>query len=85
MENDPLEKLLNYILSELVSNPDEIRISRTKDEMGILYSINVHDSDYGKIIGKKGAIADAIRTILRSVGMNNHTKVSMVIASPVIE
>ncbi len=51
--------------------------------MGVLLSLTVHRDDMGKVIGKEGAVAKAIRTVLRSVGMKNGQKVNLKILEPI--
>lgn len=66
----------------MVDNPDDVKIKRTVDEMGVLLTLSVHKDDMGKIIGRSGATAKAIRTILRVVGMKNEARVNLKIEEP---
>ncbi len=75
----PTVDFLKYIVGLLVEDKDAVRIYRTVDEMGVLLSLYVAPQDRGKIIGKRGGVAKAIRTLLRTVGMNNHERVHLVI------
>ena len=67
MENDV--KFLDFIIKALVENPEAVKITRTVDEMGVLMTLDVSPADMGKIIGREGNTAKAIRTLLRVVGM----------------
>ena len=69
METDV--KFLEFIVKALVEHPEDVKITRTVDEMGVLMSLDVHKDDMGKIIGREGNTAKAIRTLLRVVGMKN--------------
>lgn len=80
MERD--QQFLEYVVKSLVDNPDDVKIDRTVDEMGVLLKLSVHRDDMGKIIGRSGATAKAIRTILRVVGMKNDARVNLKIEEP---
>ena len=73
---------LEYVVKELVDNPDGVKVDRTVDEMGVLLTLDVHPDDMGKIIGRQGATAKAIRTLLRVVGMKNNARVNLKINEP---
>src|ERR1700683_5277794 len=80
MERD--QQFLEYIIKALVDNPNDVKINRTVDEMGVLLTLTVNKDDMGKIIGRSGATAKAIRTILRVVGMKNDARVNLKIEEP---
>ena len=73
---------LEYIVKALVDNPNDVKIDRTVDEMGVLITMTVNSADMGKIIGRQGATAKAIRTLLRVVGMKNNARVNLKINEP---
>jgi hypothetical protein len=73
---------LEYIVKELVDNPDDVKIDRTVDEMGVLITMTVNAADMGKIIGRQGNTAKAIRTLLRVIGMKNNARVNLKINEP---
>ena len=73
---------LEYIVKELVDNPNDVKIDRTIDEMGVLITMTVNAADMGKIIGRQGNTAKAIRTLLRVVGMKNNARVNLKINEP---
>ena len=75
MENDT--KFLDSVVKALVDNPDKVKIVRTVDEMGVLMTLEVHPDDMGKIIGRMGNTAKAIRTLLRIIGMKNNARVNL--------
>lgn len=79
---DQDQKFLEYVVKALVDNPDDVKINRTVDEMGVLLTLSVHKDDMGKIIGRSGATAKAIRTVLRVVGMKNEAHVNLKIEEP---
>ena len=80
MESDA--SFLEYVVKALVDNPDSVKVERTVDEMGVLITLDVHPDDMGKIIGRSGNTAKAIRTLLRVVGMKNDARVNLKINEP---
>src|SRR4051812_43375891 len=80
MEQD--QQFLDYVVKALVDNPDDVKITRVVDEMGVLLTLSVHKDDMGKVIGRSGATAKAIRTILRVVGMKYDARVNLKIEEP---
>ena len=80
MEQDT--QFLDYVVRGLVDHPESVKINRTVDEMGVLLSLDVHPDDMGKIIGRSGNTAKAIRILLRVVGMKNNARVNLKINEP---
>ena len=80
MERD--QQFLEYVVKALVDYPDDVKINRTVDEMGVLLTLSVNKDDMGKIIGRSGQTAKAIRTVLRIVGMKNDARVNLKIEEP---
>ncbi len=76
------KEFLEYVIKALVDNPNDVKVDRTVDEMGVLLTLNVNPVDMGKIIGRKGNTAKAVRTLLRVVGMKNNARVNMKINEP---
>ena len=79
-END--QEFLEYVVKALVDNPNDVKIDRTVDEMGVLITLTVNPADMGKIIGRSGNTAKAIRTLLRIIGMKNNARVNLKINEP---
>ncbi|MCK5285814.1 MAG: KH domain-containing protein [Candidatus Pacebacteria bacterium] len=75
-------EFLEYVVKELVDNPESVKVDRKVDEMGVLITLDVDREDMGKIIGKSGNTAKAIRTLLRVVGMKNNSRVNLKINEP---
>ncbi len=73
---------LEYVVKALVDNPNDVKIERTVDEMGVLVKLSVNPADMGKIIGRQGNTAKAIRTLLRVIGMKNNSRVNLKINEP---
>jgi predicted RNA-binding protein YlqC (UPF0109 family) len=80
MEGDQV--FLEYVVKGLVDNPNAVKVVRTVDEMGVLLTLDVDAADMGKIIGRSGNTAKAIRTLLRVVGMKNNSRVNLKINEP---
>jgi predicted RNA-binding protein YlqC (UPF0109 family) len=73
---------LEYIVKTLVDHPDDVKIDRKVDEMGVLLTLKVNPEDMGQIIGKAGSTARAIRSLVRIVGLKNHARVNLKIEEP---
>ena len=72
-----MQELLTTIAKGLVENPDQVSVEADEpnEEGVIVYHIHVSEDDMGRIIGKQGRIAKAIRTVARSAAVRNNTKV----------
>lgn len=73
---------LDYVVKALVDHPEDVKVTRVVDEMGVLITLDVNGGDMGKIIGRDGNTAKAIRTLLRVVGMKNNARVNLKINEP---
>jgi len=82
MQQDADKAFLEYVVKALVDNPNDVKLDRTVDEMGVLISLTVNPADMGKIIGRMGNTAKAIRTLLRIIGMKNNARVNLKINEP---
>ncbi len=76
------KEFLEYVVKALVDNPNAVKIDRKVDEMGVLITLRLDPADMGKIIGRSGNTAKAIRTLLRVVGMKNNARVNLKIEEP---
>ncbi len=65
---DLREDFVNYVVKALVTNPDAVNVHRATDEKGDYLELKVDPADMGKVIGKAGATAKSLRTLLRVVG-----------------
>ncbi len=73
---------LATVVKALVENPNDVEVKRDIDERGVLLTLKVNPADMGKIIGKQGQTAKALRTLLRIVGNNNNARVNLKIFEP---
>lgn len=69
-------------MKSIVDHPDDVKIDRKVDEMGVLLSLRVHLQDMGQVVGRQGATAKAIRSLLRIVGIKNNARVNLKIEEP---
>lgn len=86
MMNDPSQgpdkDFVEYIVKQIVSLPDEVEVVRSVDEMGVLLTLKVSKDDMGRIIGKNGQTAKAIRVLIRIIGSKNNARVNLKIVEP---
>lgn len=75
-------EFLEYVVKSLVDSPDAVKVERKVDEMGVLLVLKTDPQDMGKIIGRSGNTARAIRNLLRVVGVKNHARVNLKIEEP---
>lgn len=73
---------VSYVVKQVVEHPDDVKVTRTVDEMGVLITLEVNKEDMGKIIGKSGQTAKAIRVLLRIIGSKNNMRVNLKIVEP---
>ena len=71
------QQFVEYIIKSIVSNPDDVSINRTVDEKGVLLELTVNDEDLGRVIGKRGATAQSVRTLLRALGTKNEARYNL--------
>ena len=76
------QEFLEFIVKSLVDHPDDVKVDRQVDEMGVLLSLKVNPEDMGQIVGRQGSTARAIRTLVRIIGLKNHARVNLKIEEP---
>jgi len=72
-----MKEFVEYIVKNLVDNPDEVQINEVGGSHTIIIELSVEKADIGKIIGKKGKTINAIRTLLMSVASRNGLRVNL--------
>lgn len=72
-----MKELVEIIASSLVDNPDEVVVTMTEDDEQIVLNLTVAPDDMGKVIGKQGRIAKAIRTVVRAAGSKENKKITV--------
>jgi predicted RNA-binding protein YlqC (UPF0109 family) len=80
METD--QQFVEYVVKAIVNNPDDVKVTRTVDERGVLITLDINPSDMGYVIGRQGQTARSIRTLLKIVGAKNNARVNLKINEP---
>ncbi len=71
------QQFVEYIIKSLVNNPDAVVVERRIDEKGVLLELTVDPEDLGRVIGKRGATAQSVRTLLRALGTKNDARYNL--------
>lgn len=70
-----MKELLEVIAKNLVDNPDKVVVEEKTDDIGIVLELRVDENDIGKVIGKQGRIAKAIRSVIKAAAIREEKKV----------
>ena len=73
-----MEEILKTILENLVDQKDQVQVTRVDDERGVLLKVKVAKEDMGKVIGKQGRVAKAIRTVMKAITSKENKKVGII-------
>lgn len=76
------KEFIEYVVKMLVDHPEQVKVDRKIDEMGVLITLDVHQEDMGMVIGREGMTAKALRTLLRVIGARNNARVNLKINEP---
>lgn len=76
------QQFIEFIVKSLVGNPDAVKVERRIDEKGVLLELSVDPEDLGRVIGKRGATAQSLRTLLRALGTKNDARYNLKIIDP---
>lgn len=76
------QEFLEYLVKSIVDTPEDVKVERKIDEMGVLLSLKVNQKDMGHVVGRQGATAKSIRSLLRIVGIKNNARVNLKIEEP---
>lgn len=71
------QQFIEYIVKSVVGHPDDVKIERRIDEKGVLLELLVNPEDLGRVIGKRGATAQSLRTLLRALGTKNDARYNL--------
>lgn len=71
------QQFVEFVVKSLVNNPDAVTVTRRIDEKGVLLELTVDPEDLGRVIGKRGATAQSIRTLLRALGTKNDARYNL--------
>ena len=75
------QQFVEYIVKTLVNNPEKVVVERKIDEKGVLLSLTVDPEDVGRVIGKRGVTAQAIRVLLRALGTKQDARYNLKIVN----
>lgn len=75
------QQFVEYIVKSLVGNPDDVVVEREIDEKGVLLTLTVNPEDLGRVIGRRGATAQSLRTLLRALGTKNSARYNLKIVN----
>ena len=75
------QQFVEYIVKTLVNNPEKVAVERKIDEKGVLLSLTVAPEDVGRVIGKRGVTAQAIRVLLRALGTKQDARYNLKIVN----
>ncbi|HHD92727.1 MAG TPA: KH domain-containing protein [Candidatus Portnoybacteria bacterium] len=82
METKQDQEFVEYIVKAIVNHPEDVKVERMVDEMGVLISVKVNREDMGVLIGRQGSTARAIRTLLRVIGTKSRARINFKIEEP---
>ena len=71
------QQFVEYVVKELVDNPDQVKVNRIEDDRGVLLELTVAPDDLGRVIGRHGATAQSLRNILRALGVKNGARYNL--------
>jgi predicted RNA-binding protein YlqC (UPF0109 family) len=71
------QQFIEYVVKSLVGNPDDVIVERIIDEKGVLLTLTVNPEDLGRVIGKRGATAQSLRTLLRALGTKQEARYNL--------
>lgn len=77
-----LKEWLEVVMRGILTHPDDLNLDMTKDEAGILFTAQVHKEDRGRVVGKNGATAEALRILLRTAGVPCDSRISLKLDLP---
>lgn len=77
MNNSIDQQFVEFVVKSLVSKPDAVQVERRIDEKGVLLELSVDPEDLGRVIGKHGATAQSLRTLLRALGTKNDARYNL--------
>ena len=70
-----MKEILESIILNIVANKEQVSVTETIEETAIIYEVKVAEEDIGRIIGKQGKVAQAIRTLIKSIGAKEKKKI----------
>lgn len=77
MNNSIDQQFIEFVVKSLVGKPEAVQVVRSVDEKGVLLELTVDPEDLGRVIGKRGATAQSLRTLLRALGTKNEARYNL--------
>jgi predicted RNA-binding protein YlqC (UPF0109 family) len=71
------QQFIEFVVKSLVGKPEAVKVDRRVDEKGVLLELTVDPEDLGRVIGKRGATAQSLRTLLRALGTKNDARYNL--------
>ena len=81
-EDTRLIELVGFLVQGIVAHPDEVEVEEFFDDIGSIYGVHVHPDDVGRVIGKDGRIANALRHVVKAAATKTGARVSVEIITP---
>lgn len=81
-QTEPDQSFVEYVVKAIVDHPDDVKTDRSVDERGVLIQLTVNPEDMGKVIGKDGRTAIAVRKLLHVLGAKHNARVNLKITEP---
>ena len=76
------KEFIDYVVKAIVQFPDDVEVTQTTDNLGVLITLKVNKDDMGKIIGKSGQTANSLRILLRMMGAKTNERFNLKIIEP---
>ena len=74
---EPATELVDFLVRSIVESPDDVAVEEFEEEGELVLEVKVADEDLGRVIGREGRVAKAIRTIARAAGARDERRVSV--------
>ena len=71
MSADVAQSVCEFVVKQIVDNPDGVSVAQSETDKGLRLDVTVADGDMGRVIGKRGRVASAIRTVVRAAGVDD--------------
>jgi|SRR3989338_2038229 len=76
------QEFVQYLVQSIVDNPNEVKVERTVDEMGVLLTVYVNNDDVGSVVGRQGQTIKSLRLLTKVIGAKNKSRVNIKLIQP---
>ena len=80
--HESAREFIEFVVKAIVDHPEEVEVTQTVDDLGVLITLKVNKEDMGKIIGKTGQTAKSLRVLLRMMGAKLDARYNLKIIEP---